>query len=81
MNVSVGDRWQKFIDEAVKSGRYASESEVLREGLRLVEERDAKLAALRETIQASLAEGGSFTAAEVEQAIEERVVQLEKQGR
>ena len=68
------------MDEAVRSGRYGSESEVVREGLRLVERRDAKRAALRETIQASLAEGGSFTDAEVEQAIEADLAELANQG-
>ena len=36
MNVSVGDRWEKFVEQAVKAGRYGSASEVVREGLRLV---------------------------------------------
>ena len=61
MNVSIGSRWEKFITEAVKDGRYGSASEVVREGLRLVEEREAKLSALRETIQKSIAAGGSYT--------------------
>jgi antitoxin ParD1/3/4 len=80
MNVSLDERWQRFIEEAVKSGRYRSGSEVVNEGLRLAEARDAKLAALRETIQASLAEGGSFTDEEVGQAIEERAAELARQG-
>ena len=61
MNVSVGMRWEGFVDAAVKSGRYGSASEVVREGLRLVEEREAKLAALRETLNAFMAEGGGDT--------------------
>lgn len=59
MNVSVGDRWEGFVEAAVKSGRYGSASEVVREGLRLVEEREAKLVALRETLNASIAGGGA----------------------
>ena len=55
MNVSVGDRWEKFVEQAVKAGRYGSASEVVREGLRLVEEREAKLRALRATLDAALA--------------------------
>lgn len=54
MNVSVGARWEEFVNAAVKSGRYGSVSEVVREGLRLVEEREAKLNALREEIQTAL---------------------------
>ena len=80
MNVSVGDRWQQFVDEIVRSGRYGSASEVVREGLRLVEEREAKLQALRDTLNASIAEGGSFTDEEVGEALEERALALEKEG-
>jgi antitoxin ParD1/3/4 len=58
MNVSVGPRCEGFVEGLVKAGRYGTASEVMREGLRLVEEREAKLRALRETIQASIARGG-----------------------
>jgi len=61
INLSVGERWEGFVETAVKSGRYASASEVVREGLRLVEEREAKLTALRETLDASIARGGHVT--------------------
>jgi antitoxin ParD1/3/4 len=65
MNVSVGKHWEEFIDSLVKQGRYASATEVMREGLRLVEEREARLKALRETIEASLAEDGELSDEEV----------------
>lgn len=61
MNVSVGPRWEGFVSEIVKAGRYGSASEVVREGLRLVEEREAKLKDLRDTINASIERGGSHT--------------------
>jgi antitoxin ParD1/3/4 len=61
MNVSLGERWETFVDEALKAGRYASASEVVREGLRLVEEREVKLDALRETLNASIARGGKHS--------------------
>jgi antitoxin ParD1/3/4 len=61
MNVSIGERWEGFVDTVLKSGRYGSASEVVREGLRLVEERELKLQALRETLSASLARGGTAT--------------------
>ena len=69
MNVFIGVRWQAFVDRVVKEGRYGSASEVVREGLRLVEEREAKLVALRETLNASIARGGEMTDAELEAAI------------
>lgn len=40
-----------------------------REGLRLIEDREAKLAALRQTIEASIAEGGARSQAEVSAAL------------
>ncbi len=55
MNVSIGERWEGFVDSVLKTGRYGSASEVVREGLRLVEEREAKLAALRDTLDTSIA--------------------------
>ena len=65
MNVSIGERWENFVDIVLKSGRYGSASEVVREGLRLVEEREAKLAALRDTLDASILRGGAHSDAVV----------------
>ena len=80
MNVSIGDRWEGFIDSTLKTGRYASASEVVREGLRLVEERERKLEALRETINASIEQGGWRTDEEVGAHLETVFADLEKQG-
>lgn len=70
MNVSIGERWEIFVESALKAGRYGSASEIVREGLRLVEEREAKLHALRETLDASIARGGAHSEAAVAQHIE-----------
>ncbi len=80
MNVSIGERWEGFIEATVKSGRYGSASEVVREGLRLVEEREQKLAALREHIQAAIAEGGEFTDEDVAASLKKTFDELEAQG-
>lgn len=52
MNVSLTPELEQFVHDKVKSGRYLSASEVVREALRLLEERDrlyqAKLAELRQ---------------------------------
>jgi antitoxin ParD1/3/4 len=73
MNVSLGPRWEGFVTDIVEQGRYGSASEVVREGLRLVEEREAKLHALRETIAASIERGGSHTFDEVRAAVARRL--------
>ncbi|PWB81043.1 MAG: type II toxin-antitoxin system ParD family antitoxin [Methylocystaceae bacterium] len=80
MNVSVGKHWEEFIDSLVKQGRYASATEVMREGLRLVEEREAKLRSLRETIEASIAEGGAYSSEEVRDYLEKKRVELKARG-
>lgn len=80
MNVSIGDRWESFVDELVKSGRYNSVSEVVREGLRLVEEREARLKALHQTLDAALAEGDEQSAAEVKAALDTKLADLKKAG-
>jgi antitoxin ParD1/3/4 len=50
---SIGEHFSSFIEAQVKQGRYSSASEVVRTGLRLLEEHEAGLAALR----AALVEG------------------------
>ena len=50
-SVNLGEQLEGFITEAVKNGRYGSRSEVLREGVRLVQEREAKWSRFRAEIQ------------------------------
>jgi antitoxin ParD1/3/4 len=40
MNISLTPELEQLVDDKVRSGRYASASEVIREGLRLLEERE-----------------------------------------
>ena len=50
-SVNLGDQLEAFITDAVKNGRYGSRSEVLREGVRLVQERETKWARFDAEIQ------------------------------
>ena len=57
-NVVLTDHQAHFVEQLVTSGRYQNASEVLREGLRLVEQREAedayRLQALRSAVQAGI---------------------------
>ena len=53
MSADLGEALEKFVTALVATGRYHSKSEVLREGVRLIQEREARLAAL----DASIARG------------------------
>lgn len=80
MNVSIGDRWEKFVEQAVKDGRYGSASEIVREGLRLVEEREAKLTALRQMLDHSIAAGGEVSEEELDAALDAQEAILTQAG-
>jgi antitoxin ParD1/3/4 len=72
MNVSLTPELEAFVESAVKSGRYGSASEAVREGLRLLEEREAKLARLKREIEIGLESGPSEKADFAEIAKEAR---------
>jgi antitoxin ParD1/3/4 len=58
---SIGKHFEGFIEGLIESGRYSTASEVMRDGLRLIEEREerrkAKLEAIRAEIQKGLDSG------------------------
>jgi len=52
-SVSLGEHFNNFVEEQVKSGRYATASDVLRAGLRLLEREEAHIAWVRARIAES----------------------------
>lgn len=49
-SVTIGDHFSGFIAEQVRAGRYGSASDVVRAGLRLLEEHEAKVRALQDAL-------------------------------
>lgn len=52
-SITLGNHFDSFIGERVAAGRYGSASEVVRAGLRLLEEHETQV----QTLQAALSEG------------------------
>lgn len=54
ISADLGAKLESYVQQLVASGRYGSKSEVLREGVRLIQDREARLMALDATIAAGL---------------------------
>jgi antitoxin ParD1/3/4 len=72
----LGNHFEGFVRQQIDSGRYQSASEVIREGLRLLEEqaafKQAKLEALRADIQAGIDSGPGRPLSEVRANLKSR---------
>ncbi|WP_044558411.1 type II toxin-antitoxin system ParD family antitoxin [Azospirillum sp. B4] len=58
-SVSLGEHFTQFVETQVAESRYSNASDVMRAGLRLLEEHEAKLAALRAALDEGDASGVS----------------------
>ena len=76
-SISLGDHFQTFVEGKIEEGRFGSVSEVVRAGLRLLEEREAKLQVLRKAVQEGLDSGRSVPF-DVEEFLSE--IEREKQS-
>lgn len=50
-SITLGQHFDEFISEQLKNGRYSSTSEVVRAGLRLLEESETRLTTLRKLLK------------------------------
>ena len=74
-SISLGEHFDLFIAEQLESGRYASTSEVVRAGLRLLEEEETRLATLRHMLE--IGEGSDT----VEYSLDSLIEELDSEGR
>lgn len=56
-SVSLGDYFEDFVDTKVTEGRYKNASEVIRAGLRLLEEEEHKMQVLKTALQDGITSG------------------------
>ena len=56
-SIALGEHFSTFVSDQLSAGRYGSASEVVRAGLRILEEHEAKHKALQNAIAAGLASG------------------------
>jgi antitoxin ParD1/3/4 len=54
ISADLGTTLETYVEALVEKGRYGSKSEVIREGIRLVQERESRLAALDAAIELGL---------------------------
>jgi len=50
-SVSLGDYFENFVDGSISEGRFKNASEVIRAGLRLLEEEESRIKSLKQAIQ------------------------------
>lgn len=75
MTVDLGPRLERVVEDLVREGRYRSWNEVLKDGVRLIRDRETRAAALQAAIEVGLADveaGRIFTVEEVFAEVEAR---------
>lgn len=81
---ALGDRFERLIERLVKKGRYNNASEVVREGLRLVEDRERMrekaIVDLRELVEESDRIGGASPAENVRRRVLKRIERSAKKA-
>jgi antitoxin ParD1/3/4 len=54
---SIGKHFESMIESLIESGRYSTASEIMRDGLRMIEEREERRKAKLETLRAEIQKG------------------------
>jgi antitoxin ParD1/3/4 len=80
---AIGDKLERFVERLIKKGRYNSKSEVIRDGLRLLqdreEQREAKLDELRRAFREGIESGPHTPAEEVFDRLEAKYEKMAKE--
>ena len=66
ISADLGEKLEDYVTQLVATGRYNSKSEILREGVRLIQDRETKLAALDASSARGIADADAGRTAPVE---------------
>nr|WP_295105784.1 type II toxin-antitoxin system ParD family antitoxin [uncultured Caulobacter sp.] len=77
ISVDLGPQLEAAVNDLIENGRYGSKSEVLREGVRLVQEREAKLATFYASIDEALADADAGRTISLEDAFAQVEAELD----
>lgn len=78
--ISLDEHWAKFVEDAVEDGRFRSAEDVVTAGLRLMEERDGRLRALKDKVAGAIAQGGAVSEPELDALLADRAEALLREG-
>lgn len=70
ISADLGEKLEAVVNDLVANGRYGSKSEVLREGVRLVQEREAALAKLTAILEKSIEDSKAGRTEPLEDVVE-----------
>ena len=80
-SANLGQHLELYVSELIKTGRYQSRSEVLREGVRLIEERETRLLALDTSIARGLADADAGRLTPVRDVANDLVAKYQKMAK
>ncbi len=81
ISADLGSQLEGFVTKLVETGRYNSKSEVLREGIRLIQEREARLAVLDQALAKGISDAESRRTKPAEEAFARLEAKYQTMGR
>lgn len=80
ISADLGKQLEGFVAKLVAEGRYNSKSEVLREGVRLIQDREARLAALDASIARGIADADAGRVRDLDVVFDELIAALKQRA-
>lgn len=81
ISADLGSQLEGFVTKLVETGRYNSKSEVLREGIRLIQEREARLAILDQALAKGIADAEAGRTKPAEEVLTRLEAKYQAMGR